>query len=207
MKSDFITIVSGLPRSGTSLMMQMLAAGGLQALTDGVRWPDMDNPRGYHEWEPVKRLREAPGCIVEAEGKAVKVISSLLAALPARHSYRVLFMQRPLEEIQASQAAMIRRLGTAGPSMSEAELAAALRAHLAQVRGWLERQAHMKVAWVDYHGLLARPLEESARLRAFLGLSLNEARMAESVDPSLYRQKQAAGASVAPSAAALVGGA
>ena len=201
-----ITVVSGLPRSGTSLMMQMLAAGGLQALTDGARGPDRDNPQGYHEWEPVKRLREAPECIVEAEGKAVKVISSLLAALPARYSYRVLFMQRPLEEIQASQTAMIRRLGTAGPSMGEAELAGALRTHLAQVRGWLERQAHMKVAWVDYHGLLARPLEEATRVRGFLGLSLDEARMAESVDPSLYRQRRTAGASMAQRAPAVVGG-
>ena len=201
-----ITVVSGLPRSGTSLMMQMLAAGGLQVLTDGARGPDGDNPRGYHEWEPVKRLRAAPERIVEAEGKAVKVISSLLAALPADRCYRVLFMQRPLEEVQESQAAMILRLGTAGPSMRKVELAAALRAHLAQVSGWLERQAHMEVARVDYHALLAHPVEEATRIRRFLGVPLDEARMAESVDPSLYRQQQAAGASVAQRSAAVVGG-
>jgi hypothetical protein len=92
-----ITIVSGLPRSGTSLMMQMLVAGGMTPLTDGERAADLDNPRGYLEWERIKTLAKDPECIAEAEGKAVKVISQLLLLLPAGHEYRVLFMQRPLD--------------------------------------------------------------------------------------------------------------
>jgi hypothetical protein len=97
-----ITIVSGLPRSGTSLMMQMLAAGGMPILSDGERQADADNPRGYLEWERIKQLPKDPACIAEAEGKCVKVISLLLLSLPEGHEYRVIFMQRPLAEVLAS---------------------------------------------------------------------------------------------------------
>src|ERR1700687_1851245 len=99
-----ITIVSGLPRSGTSLMMQMLAAGGVPILSDGERQADVDKPRGYMEWEHVKQLPKDPACIAEAEGKAVKVISQLLLLLPAQHEYRVLFLQRPLADGVASSS-------------------------------------------------------------------------------------------------------
>ena len=99
-----ITIVSGLPRSGTSLMMQMLAAGGVPILSDGERVADADNPRGYCEWEKVKLLPKTPDLIAEAEGKAVKVISQLLFSLPLSHEYKVIFLRRPLEEVVASQA-------------------------------------------------------------------------------------------------------
>ena len=107
-----ITIVSGLPRSGTSLMMQMLVAGGISPLSDGERKADTDNPRGYLEWERIKQLPDDPGLISEGEGKVVKVISRLLLALPSGHEYRVIFMQRPLPEVLASQDAMMRRRGT-----------------------------------------------------------------------------------------------
>jgi hypothetical protein len=115
-----ITIVSGLPRSGTSLMMQMLAAGGMQVITDGERTADPDNPRGYYEWGRIKRLQQEPQCLVEAEGKAVKFISQLLLALPSDRDYRIIFMQRPLAEVVASQAEMIRRRGTTGAAVGEA---------------------------------------------------------------------------------------
>src|ERR1700685_2410523 len=98
-----ITIVSGLPRSGTSLMMQMLAAGGVPVLSDGERTADADNPRGYVEWERIKRLPQEPNCIDQAESKAVKVVSQLLFALPAGHNYQILFMERPLSEVVGSQ--------------------------------------------------------------------------------------------------------
>ena len=107
-----ITIVSGLPRSGTSLMMQMLAAGGMSLLTDLRRKPDIDNPRGYCEWEPIKLLPKDPNLIDEAEGKAVKVISQLLLSLPEGRNYKVIFMERPLPEVLASQDEMLKRRGT-----------------------------------------------------------------------------------------------
>src|SRR5579863_10329465 len=128
-----ITIVSGLPRSGTSLMMQMLDAGGMPVLSDGERVADVDNPRGYLEWERIKLLPRQPACIAEAEDKAVKVVSQLLLALPAGHDYRIIFMERPLTEVVASQAEMIRRRGTKGAALPEAALMAGLKMHLNQV--------------------------------------------------------------------------
>src|SRR5271168_1003457 len=108
-----ITIVSGLPRSGTSLMMQMLDAGGLPILSDGERKSDSDNPRGYREWERIKQLPKEPSLIAEAEGKVVKVISQLILSLPVGHDYRIVFMQRPLPEVLKSQDEMLRRRGNA----------------------------------------------------------------------------------------------
>ncbi|MBA3916646.1 MAG: sulfotransferase family protein, partial [Acidobacteriales bacterium] len=107
-----ITIVSGIPRSGTSMMMQMLAAGGMPVLTDHVRTPNPDNPRGYLEWEGAKRLPREPHLIAEAEGKCVKIVSQLLFALKTGHEYQVIFMNRDLGEVVSSQAAMTERLGT-----------------------------------------------------------------------------------------------
>ena len=104
-----ITIVSGLPRSGTSLMMQMLVAGGMSPLSDGERKADTDNPRGYLEWERIKQLPSDPTLISEGEGKVVKIISRLLLTLPSGREYRVIFMQRPLPEVLASQDTMMRR--------------------------------------------------------------------------------------------------
>ena len=107
-----ITIVSGLPRSGTSLMMQMLESGGLPVLCDGERQADTDNPKGYFEWERIKQLPKDPSLIAEAEGKVVKVISQLILSLPAGHDYRVVFMQRPLPEVLKSQDKMLQRGAT-----------------------------------------------------------------------------------------------
>jgi hypothetical protein len=128
-----ITIVSGLPRSGTSLMMQMLVAGGMTPLSDGERTADADNPRGYLEWERIKRLPNDPGCIAEAEGKVVKVISRLLLSLPAGHEYRVIFMQRLFPEVLASQDQMLRRRGTYKEGANPAVMASAFEKHLREV--------------------------------------------------------------------------
>ena len=117
-----ITVVSGLPRSGTSLMMQMLEAGGMETVTDGQRAPDADNPKGYYELERVKRLKEDHAWLAEAEGKALKVVSMLLYDLPADFRYRVLFMERDLDEILSSQRTMLARRGTGeGESRSREE--------------------------------------------------------------------------------------
>jgi hypothetical protein len=188
-----ITIVSGLPRSGTSLMMQMLAAGGMPVLSDGERVADTDNPRGYLEWERIKLLPREPACIAEAEDKAVKVISQLLFALPSGGDYRIIFMERPLPEVVASQAEMIRRRGTAAPKLPEAALLAALQAHLNQINSWLknQNQARLQVYRVQYHDVLANAQPVSEKIQDFLGRSLNLAAMAEQVDSSLYRQRSA----------------
>ena len=184
-----ITIVSGLPRSGTSLMMQMLVAGGMTALSDGEREADTDNPRGYLEWERIKTLPNDPSCIVEGEGKVVKVISRLLLSLPAGHEYRIIFMQRPLPEVLASQDQMLRRRGTNKGGTNPAVIAGAFEKHLHEVFAWLDAQAYVKALRVSYHDVLSKPKEISQRLSEFVGMSLDIEAMTQQVDASLYRNR------------------
>ena len=184
-----ITIVSGLPRSGTSLMMQMLVAGGMTPLSDGERAADADNPRGYLEWERIKTLPDDPGCIAEAEGKVVKVISRLLLALPAGHEYRVIFMQRPLPEVLASQDQMMRRRGTFKEGVNPSAVAAAFEKHLREVYGWLDGKPYVKAMRVPYHDVLSAPKEIGQKISDFLGVPLNLETMIQQVDDSLYRNR------------------
>jgi hypothetical protein len=186
-----ITVVSGLPRSGTSLMMQMLAAGGLPPLTDGLRLSDLNNPRGYFEWEKIKQLREDPDGIAQAEGKAVKVVSALLRSLPSGRSYRVIFMNRSLQEVVASQTEMIKQLGAAGPSLNAAAMMATFEMHLNQVAAWLDSQKNIAVCRVHHGSLLTAPREEAMRVHEFLALPLDVGAMASQVDISLHRQRSA----------------
>jgi hypothetical protein len=184
-----IIVVSGVPRSGTSLMMRMLAAGGMSVLTDHQRPADPDNPEGYYEWERIKRLPQEPECIAEAENRAVKVVSQLLFALPCDRDYRIIFMQRPLVEVVASQAEMIRRRGTTGPRLGNAELIAALQAHLNQVAAWLDRSLGPKVCNIDYHSVLYQPRRSAETVQQFLNVALDTEAMAQQADLSLYRQR------------------
>jgi len=186
-----ITVVSGLPRSGTSLMMQMLAAGGLPVLTDGERQADPDNPRGYYEWETAKLLPQQPARIVEAEGKVVKVISQLLFALPGGREYQIIFMQRPITEVVASQAEMIRRRGTTGAALAPAALIAGLGAHLNHVNAWLKDKSNIAVHRVEHHDVLSEPLRTSESIQEFLKCPLDVGAMSQQVDASLYRQRNA----------------
>lgn len=183
-----ITVVSGLPRSGTSLMMQMLAAGGMPILTDRRRLPDEDNPRGYLEWEEVKRLPENPALIAQGEGMAVKVVSQLLTFLPANHEYRILFIERPLPEILASQDAMLDRRKTAA-APSDADIADAFRQHLREVTELLVEREDFSVCRVGYRRLVANPLQWAQTVRDFLAVDLHVQAMAAQVDPALHRNR------------------
>jgi len=187
-----ITVVSGLPRSGTSLMMQMLSAGGLTPLTDGQRSADANNPRGYFEWEKIKTLPHDPGCIAEAEEKVVKVISTLLLSLPNSFSYKVIFMQRPVSEVAASQAAMIQKLGTQGAGLAPEAMARALEAHLKQVKASLNLRPEIGVCWIEHHQVLQEPQATAESVQKFLDIPLDVTAMAAQIDPALYRQRQAA---------------
>jgi Sulfotransferase domain len=184
-----ITIVSGLPRSGTSLMMQMLVAGGMTALSDGERQADTDNPRGYLEWERIKTLPNDPACIAEGEGKVVKVISKLLLSLPAGHEYRIIFMQRPLAEVLASQDQMLRRRGTYKEGANVEMITAAFEKHLREVYAWIDARPYVKALRLPYHDVLHQPKEVGQRLAEFLGLPLTIKAMTEQVDASLYRNR------------------
>jgi hypothetical protein len=188
-RTDVVTIVSGLPRSGTSMMMRMLEAGGLPALVDGIREADEDNPLGYYEFERVKKVKEDQGWIEDARGKVVKMVSTLLVDLPQRYPYRVVFMRRRLEEILASQRRMLLRNAKPWSEADDARMTGLYQAHLRQIEAWIARQRHLSALYVSYNELLATPQEHAERVNAFLGGGLDVARMVAVVDKTLYRQK------------------
>lgn len=185
-----IAIVSGLPRSGTSLMMRMLAAGGLPVLTDGRRRADHDNPRGYYEFEAVKQTKADPSWLAGAGGKAVKMVSRLLPDLPLGYRYRVVFMRRDMGEILASQQTMLRRKGIPYDPSADAEMARLFAAHLAEIEQWLAAQENFAVIYLWYNELLSDPQRELRRLNEFFRHTLDTSRMAEIIDPALYRNRK-----------------
>ena len=187
----FITVVSGLPRSGTSMMMKMLEAGGVPPYTDNIRMPDDDNPKGYYEFERVKKLPDGDTAWLEdAEGKAVKVISSLLEHLPADYSYRVLFMQRKMDEILASQKQMLIRRGEPTDRVGDEDLAGMYEKHLAKIYAWLGQQTNFSVLYLDYNQVLSDPEKYSIQVSEFLGGTMDPRVMAAVVDSNLYRQRK-----------------
>jgi hypothetical protein len=186
-----VIVVSGLPRSGTSLMMSMLAAGGVPVLTDQHRRADEDNPQGYFEFERVKRLERGDvGWLAAAKGKAVKVISALLPFLPPNYSYRVLFMERPLPEILASQRAMLVRRQTSDLDHNDdGEMTLVLGHHLEETRHWLTTQPNMQTLPVPYHQLVDDAPRLIEGIGHFLHLPLDTARMTTVIEPALYRNR------------------
>ncbi|HEY1769957.1 MAG TPA: alkaline phosphatase family protein [Chthoniobacterales bacterium] len=186
-------LVSGLPRSGTSLMMQMLEAGGLVPQTDRERAADIDNPRGYYEWEAIKQIAQRPE-LLDEEGldrRALKCISMLLPALPARHNYKVLFMLRPLDEVLASQEKMIDRLRTRTAALERDQLRRGLGAHRAETLRWLQAAPHIDLLEIQYPALLGDPAPVIARIATFLGPDKlpHPEQMAAAIDPALHRHR------------------
>jgi hypothetical protein len=185
-----VVVVSGLPRSGTSLMMQMLEAGGLPVLTDALRTPDNSNPKGYLEYEPVKRLKEGDTAwVTEAQGKVVKIISSLLTYLPASSSYDVIFMMRPLPEVLASQRKMLIERGRDPDQTSDTDMTRFYEKHLDKIKIWLAAQANIRTHYIEYPGLLAAPAQPVTVIAQFLKMPLNETAMMAQIDSSLYRNR------------------
>jgi hypothetical protein len=186
----YITIVSGLPRSGTSMMMRMLEAGGLPVVTDNLRRADIDNPMGYYEFEPVKKVKEDQRWLVESQGKVVKMVYSLLYHLPPDYQYRVVFMRRKLEEVLASQRKMLERLGKGDDKVSDEQIAQLFRGQLAKFNSWIEGQPNFTLLEVDYNEVISNPTEQVTRLNAFLGGNLDTVAMSEVVDTALYRNRR-----------------
>lgn len=182
-----IIIVSGLPRSGTSLMMQMLQNGGIEVVTDQVRTADPDNPRGYLEYEAVKNIGNDASWLPQTRGKAFKMISLLLYRLPPTEQYRILFMERDPEEVVRSQETMLQRLQR--PAAPHTEMLESFRIHLAHLGSWLETRSDMSVLRVSYRDLIGQPVIQSEKINHFLGFRLDVAQMSAAVDPSLYRNR------------------
>lgn len=185
-----VTVVSGLPRSGTSMLMSMLQAGGMALVTDAVRGADVDNPRGYFELERVKALGSDAdrAWVREARGKAIKVISHLLKELPPENDYRVVLSVRDLDEVVRSQNAMLRHRGEANP-VDDAKAVDLYRKHLVNVKLLLRTRPNFTALEVPYREAIADPAGVAARLDRFLGGRLDVARMAAAVDPALYRNR------------------
>jgi tetratricopeptide (TPR) repeat protein len=185
---DVITIVAGLPRSGTSMLMQLLAAGGMEPLTDGRRVADPDNPRGYLEFEPATNLARDVSWLPLARGKVVKLALPLLPHLPGGEAYRILIIERDPAEVIASQRAMLARLGRAGASLDDASLAAEYRRQRERVLRWLSGRPEVAVLPLRYGAVLSDPQGTAFRVASFLGTSFDEDGAAAAIDPSLRRQ-------------------
>ena len=187
---DFIVIVSGLPRSGTSMMMRMLEAGGMKVVTDNVRKPNQDNPKGYYEFEKVKKINDDITWLDGCRGKAVKMVSELLYSLPPDKKYKVIFMRRSMVEILASQKAMLERLGRKGADMTGEELSDIFEKHLEKIDKWLLAQGNIDVLYVNYNEVVANPRKNVNELNRFFKNKLKVDQMCQVVDSSLYRQRK-----------------
>jgi hypothetical protein len=185
-----IIIVSGLPRSGTSLMMQMLDNGGVPVVTDSIRSADTDNPKGYYEFEQVKKIKRDTSWLPAVRGKAIKMVSQLLYDLPPTEVYRIVFMERDLDEMLRSQEKMLERLNRRPAPPAAMKLA--YTDHLDRLHEWLPRQANMKVLRVCYNELLEMSTCQAERVKEFLRCPADAEKMANTVDPSLYRNRKAA---------------
>jgi len=186
--ASFATIVSGLPRSGTSLMMQVLAAGGLPPLYDNHRLPDVDNPRGYVEFAPAKGIRTDHSWMSYAEGRALKLVAQLLPFLPIGYNYRIIFMERSLDEVIASQRLMLDRRGREGAALTREQLRTTYQEQLRRVTEVLESRK-LPVLRVSHQEAIRNPAALATSVASFLGLSLDRAAMSAAIDPTLHRQR------------------
>jgi len=187
-RSRSIVIVSGLPRSGTSMMMQMLAAGGILPYTDRRREADEDNPRGYFEHDLATNLHHDSSWLPEFRGKAVKIVAHLLPCLPPGEQYRIVFLHRNLEHVVASQRAMLERLKRPGANLPDEDLRRTFTRQLVDVQRWLHRTPEVQMLTVTYDAALQNPQETATRLARFLGDPFDLKAAAAAIDPKLKRR-------------------
>jgi hypothetical protein len=171
------------------MMMRMLEAGGMSALTDDLRIADEDNPRGYYEFEPVKEIERDASWLEDAQGRVVKMVAALLKHLPPEHTYRIVFMRRKVEQVLASQRTMLEHRGEPTDQVSDERMAALYRKHVQRIEAWLSEQPNIEVLYVDYGQVLADPVGEARRVNLFFEGALDEDRVAAVVEPALYRQR------------------
>jgi hypothetical protein len=185
-----VIVVSGLPRSGTSMMMKILAEAGIPIVTDELREADMDNPNGYYELETVKQMPAGNvDWLASAGGRAVKVISSLLEYLPAQYSYKIIFMEREIHEILASQRKMLERQNEK-TEVDDAQIAEQFRRHLSVIKPWLARQPNMEVLYISYNSLVLNPEPSCRRVIDFIACEpVHLDRMLSVPNGKLYRNR------------------
>jgi len=187
----YIIIVSGLPRSGTSMMMKMLEAGGMPILTDNLREADANNPNGYYEFERVKELPNGDhGWLPEAGGKVVKIVTGLIMELPSDYKYKVIFMQRAMKEVLSSQKKMLGRLGKEDDKVDDDKMKKIYQEHLKQVKTWITKQLNIDVLYVNYNTMLGDPLDSLTKVNEFLGGEMDVNIMAGVINKELYRERK-----------------
>ncbi len=186
-----IVVVSGLPRSGTSMLMKMLDAGGMAIMTDSERVADIDNPKGYFEYERIKDLEKETdkSYVREGRGKVLKVISFLIKDLPDDNDYRVIFMRRDLDEVLASQNKMIQRLGTEDSAAAEDAMKEAYRNDIVRTRLLCKNRPNFELIEINYKDTIGDPEATARSVNTFVGGHLDEATMREAVDSGLYRNR------------------
>jgi hypothetical protein len=186
---NIVYIVSGLPRSGTSLMMKMLDVGGIPPLTDNIREADADNPKGYYEFEKVKKLPDDTEWLPEAHGKVVKILAELIKHLPDDHHYKIIFMMRDIDEIIASQRKMMIRRGEDPDIVPDSEMKELLRTYLKNLKIFVKNHPNMEVCYISYNDLM-RDLDFTLyEIEEFFNGGLNTNKMREVIDFSLYRNR------------------
>ena len=190
--TEIITIVSGLPRSGTSMMMSMLEKGGMEVLTDNIRKADEDNPKGYFEFEKVKKIKEDSSWLEKTRGKVFKMVSMLLYELPSLYKYKIIFMKRNMDEMLASQRKMLEREGKGGNG--DDEIGELFAKHLKHITGWLELRPNISTLYINYRDIIDDPHMQAKILNQFLDNRLNVEKMIAVIDKSLYRNKVNPGA-------------
>jgi len=190
-EQSYITVVSGLPRSGTSMMMSALKKGGMPVLVDNIRKADQNNPKGYLELERVKKLPKGDyDWLAIAQGKAVKIVSALLTYLPECYQYKVIFLERDMDEILSSQQRMLERTNKIDEdNQSDEMLRQSYQEHIKEISTWLEDQDWLQTLYVSYNEILRQPDIEFQKIAVFLDQLVDPQMMAQVVDPELYREK------------------
>lgn len=190
-RKNYTVVVSGLPRSGTSMMMKMLEAGGQMILTDSIRQADTNNPNGYYEFERVKKLKEGDyEWIADSKGKVVKIVTGLIMQLPADHPYKIIFMQREMGEVLSSQKKMLGRLGKEDDKVADEKMAKIYQEHLKQVNAWIAKQPNIEVLYVNYNNMVSDPFDSLHKVNEFLGGEMDVNTMAGVVNKELYRERK-----------------
>lgn len=187
--NTMITIVSGLPRSGTSMMMRMLEAGGMELVVDNIRKADEDNPYGYFEFEKVKKIKKDSSWLDYTQGKAFKIVSMLLYNLPSDKNYKIIFMKRNMKEIIASQRIMLERHKRNRDDGNDEQMASLSEKHVHQIEIWLGKQNNIDTLYVNYNNVIERPRENAEAVNHFLESILDVDSMIKTVDKSLYRNR------------------
>ena len=192
-----VVLVSGLPRSGTSMLMQMLEKGGMPIVSDQIRTPDEDNPKGYHELERVKELDKTTekSWLKNHRCEAIKIISFLLQDLPLDLNYRVIFMRRNLNEVLRSQNKMLERNGNSGTDATDDKMRSNYDMHLRKVYYRLNRLGNFETLYLDYPEVVADPVRQAHRIADFVSRDLDVQAMASAVQSGLYRNRHSKAAS------------